>query len=103
MAQTAAIAPALTAGTTSADISIPAFENWLVGIYTDDANGFQALLNEQSIIVYIDTPSSADTIECVLTRNNPVVQIPGKCTIRLKRPAQPAGSVNIGAFLNDNT
>lgn len=102
MAQTASIAPGVTS-VTSADIAIPAFENWIVGIYTDSAGGYQDIRNDQSIIVYIDTPSSADTIETILTRDNPVVQIPGKCTIRLKRPAQPADGVNIGAFLNDNT
>lgn len=102
MAQSASIAPGVT-NVTSADIVVPAFENWIVGIYTDDAGGFMALRPEQSIIVYIDTPSAADTIECTLTRDFPVVQIPGKATFRLVRPVQPAGAPNIGAFLNDNT
>lgn len=101
MAQTASIAPGTTAANGGADISIPAGQTWIIGIYTDHADGFQALLPEQGIQVLIDTPSSADTIIATLTRANPTVAIQGKATIRTKRLAQPAGAANIGVFYND--
>jgi len=104
MAQTVSIAPALTAASGGADINVPANERWIIGIYTDHANGFEALLPEQGIQVLIDTPSSADTIVCTLNRAMPSVVIPGKCTVRTKRIAQPATAVaNIGVFVNDQT
>lgn len=102
MAQTASIAPGLTAANSAADINVPASESWTFGIYTDDAGGFQALGKYQSIVLLIDTPSAADTIIATLTKENPTVKVEGKCTVRARREAQPAGSVNIGLFYNDN-
>lgn len=99
MAQTTPVAVGTTA-VTSADINIPANEVWHIGIFTDNAD-FQAILNEQSVVVLIDTPSTTDSIIATLTRANPVISIRGKATVRVKRPQQPAGSVNLGVFLND--
>lgn len=101
MAQSTSIAVGTSAANGAADISIPAGQTWIIGIFTDHADGFQALLPTQGIQVLIDTPSSADTIVTTLNRDNPTVAIQGKCTVRTKRLAQPANAANIGVFYND--
>lgn len=101
MAQTVSIAPGVAAANGAGDIVVPANEHWIIGIYTDHADGYQALLKEQSIVVVVDTPSSADTIVATLTRECPTVVVPGKCTVRTVRKAQPPNAANIGVFYND--
>jgi len=101
MAQVVSIAPALTAANGGADIAVPAGQVWHIGIYTDHADGMQALVPGQSVIVRIDTPSSTDAVVAVLTKENPVVSIRGKVTVRTRREVQPPGAVNIGVYYND--
>ena len=101
MAQTTSISPGVTAENGAADINVPANQVWHIGIFTDHADGFQAIGPNQSILVVIDTPG-ADTTFFTLTRKDPVVSIRGKATVRTRRPAQPAeNSANVGAFVND--
>lgn len=101
MAQVVSIAPGTAAADGAADIAVPAGQVWHIGIYTDHADGFQALVPNQSIVVKIDTPGTPDSIVATLTKENPVVSIRGKVTVRTRREAQPTGAVNIGVFYND--
>lgn len=102
MAQTTSIAAGTSAADGAADIFVPANEVWHIGIFTDHVDGYQAITKDQSCLVLIDTPG-ADTITATLTRENPVVSVRGKCTIRTRRKEQPAGSANVGVFVNDQT